>query len=68
MISDLKPLKAKFSELIVIDESLTSEDRITFVFAVEGPIDRMPRESLSTACMVELHDYVKLLESVHVTK
>ncbi len=68
MISDLKPLKAKFSELIVIDESLTSEDRITFVFAVEGPIDRMPRESLSTACMVELHDFVKLLESVHVTK
>ncbi len=68
MISDLKPLKAKFSELMVIDETLTSEDRITFVFAVEGPIDRMPRESLSTACMVELHDFVKLLESVHVTK
>jgi len=68
MISDLKPLKAKFSELMVIDESLTSEDRVTFVFAVEGPIDRMPRESLSTACMVELHDFVKLLESVHVTK
>lgn len=68
MISDLKPLKAMFSELIVIDESLTSEDRITFVFAVEGPIDRMPRESLSTACMVELHDFVKLLESVHVRK
>ena len=68
MISDLKPLKAKFSELMVIDETLTSEDRITFVFAVEGPIDRMPRESLSTACMVELHDFVKLLESVRVTK
>jgi hypothetical protein len=44
MISDLKPLKAKFSELMVIDETLTLEDRITFVFAVEGPIDRMPRE------------------------
>jgi hypothetical protein len=68
MVSDLKPLKAKFSELMVIDETLTSEDRITFVFAVEGPIDRMPRESLSTACMVELHDFVKLLESVRVTK
>ncbi len=71
MIFDLKPLKAKFSELMVlmvIDETLTSEDRITFVFAVEGPIDRMPRESLSTACMVELHDFVKLLESVRLTK